>query len=76
MGSAPHTLGMHPQDIITKLLQRDPKDRLGTVHGAEDIKAHPFFADIQWALIRHRTPPYVPAKSSSAAKVNTAFDTF
>ena len=53
------------QDIITKLLQRDPKDRLGTVNGAEDIKAHPFFADIQWALIRHRTPPYVPANQAA-----------
>ena len=28
--------------------------------GADEIKLHPWFAGINWALIRNQTPPYVP----------------
>lgn len=64
------------QDIITQLLQRDPADRLGCDSGAESIKAHPFFADIQWALIRNKKPPYLPAVVGTVAQLNTDFDAF
>lgn len=66
----------HPQDVMRKLLQRDPAERLGADSGAEDIKAHPFFADIQWALIRNHKPPYLPARVGNVARVNTAFESF
>ena len=64
------------QDIITQLLQRDPENRLGRESGAEALKAHPFFADIQWALIRNKKPPYLPAVVGSVAQLNTDFDSF
>ena len=64
------------QDVMRKLLQRDPAERLGFDSGAEEIKAHPFFADIQWALIRNTKPPYLPARTGGAARINTAFDSF
>ena len=36
-------------DLIVKLLNRDPKHRLGSGPGdAEELKQHPFFADINW----------------------------
>jgi protein-serine/threonine kinase len=31
------------QDLIAKLLVKDPAKRLGTRAGAEEIKTHPFF---------------------------------
>ena len=31
------------RDLISKLLARNPKKRLGSINGSEEIKAHPFF---------------------------------
>eukprot|EP00798_Chlamydomonas_sp_ICE-L_P007879 gene7879-1089_t len=50
------------QDLITQLLVKDPANRLGTKSGAEEIKKHPFFAGINFALIRNEPPPYVPTR--------------
>lgn len=36
------------KDLITKLMNRNPRKRLGTVGGAEEIKKHPFFSSIDW----------------------------
>ena len=55
--------GSIAQDLITQLLERDAKKRLGSIAGAEDIKQHPFFKDINWALLRNTVPPYVPKES-------------
>lgn len=35
--------------------------------GAEEIKKHPWFDGINWALLRHQQPPYVPRKAQQAA---------
>ncbi len=35
-------------DIIQKLLNKDPKYRLGSKHGASELKEHPFFASVNW----------------------------
>lgn len=35
--------------------------------GAEEIKKHPWFDSIDWALLRHQQPPYVPRKAQQAA---------
>nr|AML77171.1 putative LOV domain-containing protein [Sphaerozosma laeve] len=40
--------------LMKALLERDPEKRLGSKKGAAEIKAHPFFADIDWALLRHK----------------------
>jgi phototropin len=50
------------QALITGLLVKDPAKRLGSKSGAEEIKAHPFFAGINWALLRHDAPPYIPRR--------------
>jgi len=60
------------KDIVTKLLERDPTRRLGTFGGGETIKCHDFFGDINWALIRWETPPYVPADAAAAAAAAAA----
>ena len=58
------------QSLITALLVKDPAKRLGAKYGAEEIKAHPFFAGVNWPLLRHKRPPYgeptVAGASSSA----------
>ncbi|CAI5983116.1 unnamed protein product [Closterium sp. NIES-64] len=56
------------KDLMRKLLQRDPADRLGAKHGAIEIRAHPFFKSIEWPLIRNMKPPQldVPVKAISA----------
>ena len=42
-------------DLIVKLLDRDPKTRLGAGPGdAEEIKAHPFFDGIDWEQVMAR----------------------
>nr|AML79340.1 putative LOV domain-containing protein [Microbiota decussata] len=43
--------------LIHGLLHRDPEKRLGSCTGANEIKKHPFFRDINWALVRSTKPP-------------------
>ncbi|KAK1435089.1 hypothetical protein QVD17_00849 [Tagetes erecta] len=48
------------KDLISKLLVKDPNERLGSTMGASVIKHHPFFDGVNWALLRCTTPPFVP----------------
>jgi protein-serine/threonine kinase len=45
---------------MRKLLHKDEHKRLGCRAGASDVKAHPFFKSINFALLRHCTPPITP----------------
>mmetsp|Transcript_51368 Transcript_51368/g.128903 ORF Transcript_51368/g.128903 Transcript_51368/m.128903 type:complete len:341 (+) Transcript_51368:313-1335(+) len=45
------------KSLIKKLLVLDPQKRLGCLHGASEIKAHPWFKSINWPLLRNSTPP-------------------
>jgi serine/threonine protein kinase len=56
------------RDLLVHMLVRDPKARLGSGEAdAQEIKNHPFFADIDWAHMStgKMTPPWVPAMSGS-----------
>jgi len=55
------------QDLIAQLLTKDPAKRLGTRLGAEEIKAHALFADVNWALLRNETPPFIPRRAAPGA---------
>lgn len=48
------------RDLIRGLLAKEPQQRLGVKRGATEIKQHPFFEGVNWALIRCSTPPEVP----------------
>ncbi|KAJ3330618.1 hypothetical protein HDU76_005233 [Blyttiomyces sp. JEL0837] len=48
------------KSLIRKLLHKDEDRRLGSRAGASDVKSHPFFKGINWALLRHSTPPIQP----------------
>lgn len=47
------------KDLITALLQQNPRDRLGTAGGAE-VKAHPFFARLDWNSLLRQKAGFVP----------------
>ena len=49
------------EDLLRKLLDRDANTRLGA-QGAQQIKDHPFFTDVDWRrlLAKKYTPPFRP----------------
>ncbi|XP_052183977.1 protein kinase PINOID 2 [Diospyros lotus] len=62
------------QDLVSKLLVKNPKKRIGSSKGSTEIKSHEFFKGMNWALIRSVRPPEVPgdrhkARSSSSRAV-------
>lgn len=53
-------VSFHARDLIRCLLTKEPENRLGSTKGAIEIKQHPFFEGLNWALIRCATPPELP----------------
>ena len=51
----PDHFSKEAKDILRGLLERDPSKRLGSSReGAEELKRHPFFRDIDWDMLYHR----------------------
>ena len=50
-------------DLIKRLLDRNPETRLGAKDISE-IKEHPFFRGIDWTSLRNTHPPYSPEISA------------
>jgi len=48
------------RNLIKGLLVKGPQHRLASKRGATEIKQHPFFEGVNWALIRSTTPPEIP----------------
>jgi len=62
----PEYFSLYAKDLISKLLNVDDKKRLGSgPTGAKEVKAHPFFREIDWELLeqKHVEPPYKPSHS-------------
>ncbi|KAL4563552.1 hypothetical protein LXL04_027595 [Taraxacum kok-saghyz] len=53
------------RDLISRLLDKDPETRFGSKRGAADIKTHPFFNGLNFALIRTATPPVIPRQKTA-----------
>ncbi|XP_022231868.2 3-phosphoinositide-dependent protein kinase 1 isoform X1 [Drosophila obscura] len=58
------------EDLVRKLLKIEPRDRLGAQDEFgyyDSIRAHPFFAGVNWETLRQQTPPpiypYLPGVS-------------
>jgi len=62
----PEDIGLAARSVLSGLLTRDPTRRLG-INGAEEIKNHPFFAEIDWGklLMKKYQPPFKPAVKSA-----------
>ena len=41
------------KDLIRQLLVKDAMERLGSTYGAMELMSHPFFDNVQWALLRY-----------------------
>nr|AML78829.1 putative LOV domain-containing protein [Ajuga reptans] len=50
-------VSLQTKQLMYRLLHRDPKTRLGSREGANEVKQHPFFRGINWALVRCMSPP-------------------
>lgn len=46
--------------LLKKLLEPNPKKRLGAVGGASDIKDAPFFKSVKWDKLDQQKPPFIP----------------
>jgi len=52
----PDEMGKDARNLITRLLSRDPENRLGS-NGAKEIKKHPFFKSSTSLLLLLYFPP-------------------
>ncbi|KAG2220156.1 hypothetical protein INT45_013854 [Circinella minor] len=59
----PQAVSNNCKNLVRRLLDKQEDARLGSRAGASDVKAHPFFRTIKFALLRHMTPPIVPSQS-------------
>ncbi|PON42832.1 Serine/threonine protein kinase [Parasponia andersonii] len=53
-------VSIQARDLIRGLLVKEPEYRFGSEKGAAEIKQHPFFEGLNWALIRCAIPPEIP----------------
>lgn len=61
------------EDLLRKLLQKDPADRLGSGGsrcgcdplGYREIQSHPWFASIDWNSLDKVVPPFIPPADRS-----------
>ncbi|CAN6243980.1 unnamed protein product [Urochloa humidicola] len=60
----PPAVSAAARDLIRGLLAKEPQARLGYRRGAAEVKQHPFFEGVNWALVRSAQPPYVPAAAA------------
>ncbi|KAL7948902.1 hypothetical protein V8C42DRAFT_312641 [Trichoderma barbatum] len=60
----PDSLPPTAKDILTRLLNRDPAQRLGAKRGVAEIKEHPFFVSIDWDKLVRRGyhPAFKPSQ--------------
>ena len=56
------------QDIISKLLNKEKDNRLGSEEGMKEVLAHKWFKDIDVEKVKDKTikPPFVPSLSSDS----------
>ncbi|KAJ4770187.1 Protein kinase [Rhynchospora pubera] len=54
------TVSSVAKDLIRGLLVKDPQKRIAYKRGATEIKQHPFFEGVNWALVRSAMPPHIP----------------
>ena len=67
----PDDMDREARSLLIGLLDRNPETRLG-VHGAAEIKAHPFFAQIDWQrlMAKKYAAPFKPAVENAADTSN------
>jgi len=66
------------KDLLTKLLEKDPKDRIGTEGGVDEITKHPWFEgfDFDKLLNKELDAPFIPKLSDDLEDVSNFDDEF
>jgi len=59
-------LSLEGRNFVKGLLNRNPKHRLGANGDAEELRTHPFFADVDWVALgkKNLVPPFKPKLKS------------
>ncbi|GLJ23608.1 hypothetical protein SUGI_0447080 [Cryptomeria japonica] len=53
-------------DLIRRLLNKEPRYRLGVRNGADEIKSHTFFSGLNWQAVQHVSrAPFVPPAAAA-----------
>ncbi|KAG6545725.1 hypothetical protein Mapa_012686 [Marchantia paleacea] len=60
----PEEMSYEAQDLIDRLLREDPNERLGA-KGAAEVKAHPFFKNINWDTLARQKAAFVPSPDTA-----------
>nr|AML79189.1 putative LOV domain-containing protein [Idiospermum australiense] len=68
------TVSLHARQLMYRLLHRDPRNRLGSSEGANEVKQHPFFRGVNWALVRCMNPPELEAPIQVIAEPEKVVD--
>lgn len=55
-------LSAEGRSFVKGLLNRNPKHRLGAIDDGRELRAHPFFNDVDWEAVRQKKipPPFKP----------------
>lgn len=62
-------------DLISRLLERDPERRMGHSGGADEVRAHPFFAGVAWDMLAEVSrPPYIPPPADDEVAAGEGFN--
>ena len=66
------------KDLITKLLTKDPKERIGTDGGMDEITSHDWFKDIDFDMLLKKEidSPFKPDLSTEVTDVSNFDDQF
>ncbi|CAL9758382.1 unnamed protein product [Musa acuminata subsp. burmannicoides] len=75
------SVSLPAKQLIYRLLHRDPRNRLGSSQGANEVKQHLFFRGINWALVRCMDPPkldmpVIDSKMADPEPVDVQIDVF
>lgn len=65
-------LSAEGRSFVKGLLNRNPKHRLGSVNDARELRAHAFFHDVDWNLLKAKLipPPFKPHLTSETDTSN------
>ncbi|GJJ07314.1 hypothetical protein Clacol_001515 [Clathrus columnatus] len=65
-------IGEDGKMFVKGLLNRNPRNRLGALNDAAELKAHPFFKSIDWEALSKKqvTPPFRPDVESDESTTN------
>ncbi|KAI8001352.1 Protein kinase PINOID [Camellia lanceoleosa] len=66
------TSELHARHLISGLLVKDPSGRIGAMRGAAEVKTHPFFKGLNFALVRSLSPPDIPGGGIRIHKTTTS----